>query len=226
MKKLMMFAAAMTIVGGAYAAACGDCTDDCSCSLIYDFKASLQTTVAKDLKADCGDALCYRQCRKVQWKGYLVFCGACDCESFKAATLIVLDKKSKEVIFDGSTAPTWDILNLVGKGQDMNKNQVEALFDMPADAVSGIEARFAGCGKAADLVVQSINGNVVGKGPGPSCEASCADAVAAFAIPLCGTDIDDTVNAIYHGTWSIKLNKNLSKKGCGCGTDFSAFAAE
>ncbi len=221
MKKLMMFAAAMTIVGGAYA----QCAD--GCSLIYDFKASVQTTVAKVAKDDCG-AICYRQCRKTQWKGYLISCGTCDCAAFKAAVLFVYNKKDKtDIIFDGAAAPAWNILNLVGKGQNTSKNQVEAMFTMAADTTSAIEGAFAGCGKAKDLVIQSINGNFVAQGPGPSCAANCEDPEAAtIAIPLCPEEALDVGNAIYHGTWSIKYNKNLSKKGCGCGTAFDMFGGE
>ena len=216
MKKLMMFAAAMTIVGGAYASTCGDCTDDCSCSLVYDFKASLKTTTAKDASSSCAE-LCYRKCGSVSLKGYFFLCGDCTCESFAQMLFVAAEKKSKDYVVgsaDEGVAPTWNILNHIGK----KENELEASWSVEGN--NGWTWTAAGCGKY-DLKndrVASISGSLVGQKDAPACgPAACEDTgVGATAFPLCTEEGDDTLPTVVYGSWSMKYNSKLSKKGCTC----------
>lgn len=215
MKKLMMFAAAMTIVGGAYASSCGDCTDDCSCSLVYDFKASLKTTLPKDASTSCSE-LCYRKCGSVSLKGYFYLCGSCTCDSFAQMLFVAIDKKSKDFVVGSSeegVAPTWTILNHIGK-KDSN---IEALWSIEGN--DGWTWTAAGCG-TFDLKndrVKSISGSLVGQKDAPACAAAaCEDSGSvAVAYPLCTVDATTDATIVY-GTWSMKYNSGKSKKGCTC----------
>ena len=224
MKKLMMFAAAMTIVGGAYASTCGDdCTDDCSCSLVYEFKASLKTTIAKDIAAtDCDSGTCYRKCGSAKIKGYLYYCGACDCSALEGMLFVAKETKSDSYVFgnaDAGVSPTWEILNLIGK----KDTDVEALWSV-ADQESGWSFTAAGCGSydAKNDRIKSISGELVGKGPGPSCELSCDDSSASTVTLLCDLTDDDT-STIAYGSWSMKFHKKYSEQGCTCSDTIPSF---
>jgi hypothetical protein len=217
MKKLMMFAAAMTIVGGAYASDC-----DVSKSLVYAFKASVKTTFAKDQAAtDCDAAVCYRKCGSATLKGYLWYCGADDCTALAGLQFVAQETKGHSYVFgsaDAGVTPTWTILNQIGK---VDKN-VEALWSAE-DTDSGWSFTAAGCGKydTKNARISSISGDLVGMGPGPSCELTCDATSASTVTLLCDVTTDDA-NTIVYGSWSIKYNSKYSKEGCGTACDTEA----
>ena len=209
MKKLMMFAAAMTIVGGAYASACGD-PQTKTCALVYDFKANLKTTVAKAgyNKGDCED-VCYRTPGSVSLKGYLYSCEGCDCDTFVEGMVLdaVAGKKNADyVIFQES--PAWIILNLIGK----TRTQVETFWAV--ELTDGGILYMAGFGKTDKTgLITAINGSAVGYTVGPDCinTSSCSEAPAT-AYPLCDLESSYEVPTVGFGTWAIKYNKGWSKK--------------
>ena len=229
MKKLMMFVAAMTIVGGAYASTCNEC-DDCGCSLVYDFKASLKTGAAKGSNDSCNPT-CYRTCSKLNLVGYFLNCEACDCEAFKAMTFTAINKKTKGYYFD-TVAPEWTLLNQMGK----KNTEVEAYWTATGELTGGgceetpdgrtITIIAAGCGKikkstdcGVNGVIDSISGSVVGFGTGPSCAADCSacgevsEDTISMVYPLCD-EVEAEADTVYYGTWSMKYNAKKSKKGC------------
>jgi len=221
MKKLMMFAAAMTIVAGAYASDCGDCDDDCSCSLVYEFKASVKTTIAKDISDSCSSS-CYRKCGSAKIKGYLYYCGACDCEALAGMLFVAKETKYDDYVFGNSDAgvqPTWEILNLIGKSD----TDVEALWSV-SDDESGWSFTAAGCGKYDEKNdrIKSISGDLVGKGPGPSCELSCDDSSASTVTLLCDVTSEEAATIVY-GSWSMKYHKKYSEEGCTCSDSIPSF---
>lgn len=225
MKKLMMFAAAMTIVGGAYAQ-CGEPLPVGECALVYDIKISLKTTKANEGSAQqipCGEeigALCYRTVSSVTWKGFLSACG-CDCVSFQDADVYIWNDKTEEYITDVLGAKIdWQVLNLIGKkGTDVEAFWVAGgndtgatIEEMPAILVA------AGFGKwdADEYRVSSISGNIVAKLPPPQCAGVlCADATAE---PCSELDQDNqTYYTVGSGTWSMKYNKKASQKSADTG---------
>ena len=223
MKKLMMFAAAMTIVAGAYASDCGDCDDDCSCSLVYEFKASLKTTISKAVTGDC-DSSCYRKCGSAKLKGYLYVCDICGCEGFAAMKFVAQETKSDDFVFgnsvDGGVDISWKILNLIGKSD----TDVEAYWSVE-DSSSLWSFVAAGCGKYDEKNerIKSISGDLVAMGPIPGCEISCEDDVASSATLLCEDMATDTENTIAYGSWSIKYHKKYSETGCSCDDTMPSF---
>lgn len=210
MKKLMMFAAAMTIVGGAYAqCGLGD-TPGMSCALVYNAKFSVKTTKGKPYSGKCDD-LCYRAKASVSYKGFLYVC-ACSCDEFLQDGMFYLsgNKKNSEV-FEG--APEWTVLNKIGK-----KNlDAEGFFNAElSDLETGREFNLAAAGfgkfdkKTGHLT--SMSGNLVGVMSAPECEIECATGEPAVAFPACDWDESDDVATIAYGSWSIKYNKKLSKR--------------
>lgn len=200
MKKLMMIAAAMTIVGGAYAQ-CSDPVEG-TCSQVYDFKASLKTTVGKAASGDCAD-LCYRTKSSISLKGYLYDCD-CGCDAFLTATLLAYDKKADEVYVG---TPVWAFLNAIGK----KSTDAEGLFDV-AFAQGTFTAGGFGTFDGKLGMLKSISGNIVGSLPGPVCEVSCADGEPTVAYPACDFAEDYDVATVAYGTFSLKYNKSLSAK--------------
>jgi len=240
MKKLVVFAAAMTIVGGAYAQQ-NDERDPCAfdpvkgeCALVYDVKISLKTTVSWAQKGkqfwdanECewvpGDGSCFRKPGKVSLKGYAVAC-SCDCGFLEAAEWILWTSKwtggQKNVyIVEGESAePT--LLNYMGK-KDLD---VELGFNLPVG--DGL-LTFAGFGKASKLSVKdwnrirskltlmkSASGNVAGTLDGPECTAQCEPSkVYPCYIPELEKKgaAGESATAAF-GTWSMKYNKKASLK--------------
>ena len=213
MKKLMMFAAAMTIVGGAFA----DCGDTVvvtnNCSLVYDVKISAKTTVGKFLagsviSGSCGDAstneaVCYRVIGSVSLKGFYTACD-CDCAtSFMQPDVTLWNPKAK--VYVSVTSWDWDVLNVIGK----KNTEVEGAFKL---TLSDAELYGAGFGKwdSKNARVTSISGNIVGTGAAPECETGNCD--AAIAYPCGEAEYSSKFDTVASGTWSLKYNKSLSKK--------------
>jgi len=201
MKKLMMIAAAMTIVGGAYA----QCSDpvDSNCSQVYDFKASLKTTVGKAASGDCAD-LCYRAKSSKSIKGWLYAC-ECGCDSFMLAELFAYEKKSGDTF---SGVPAWAFLNAIGKkGTD-----AEGLFTVAIDE-TGTTFTAGGFGSFySDGTLKSLSGSIVGSLPGPACDVACADGEPTIAYPACDFEESSDVDTVAYGTFSLKYNKSYSAK--------------
>jgi hypothetical protein len=201
MKKLMMIAAAMTIVGGAYA----QCSDPVltDCSLVYDFKASLKSTVGKAASGDCED-LCYRATASKSLKGYLYACEGCDCDAFQLATLTAYEKKSDET-FVG--VPEWDFLNAIGK----KSLDAEGLFVVDF-AQGSFTAGGFGSFDSKTGMLKSFSGSIVGSLPAPYCEVACADGTPTVAYLSCDFIEDYEIETVAFGTFSLKYNKSLSAK--------------
>ncbi len=213
MKKLMMFAAAMTIVGGAFAQ-CGE-EPTAACALVYDVKISLKTTVGKEKAGSdvpCGEdigAICYRVKGSVAWKGFLSSCD-CSCDGFQAAELWLFNDKAQEIVAAGETLD-WVVFNYFGK----KNTDVEGFWQLEGETASLYAAGFGTSDK--DGLLKSMNGNIVATLPAPECVLGdvCG---AAVAYP-CGMDnsvtnglIDLTPDTVGYGTWSVKYNKSASQK--------------
>ncbi len=221
MKKLMMFAAAMTIVGGAYAS-CGEVPQG-NCALVYDLKISLKTTKANEgdsTTIPCGEiigAVCYRTVGSVTWNGFLSAC-ACDCISFQAAEVYLWDEKTDTVVANAGSID-WLVLNLIGKkGLD-----VEAFWTAggsPAVVTTVLEPVLyaAGFGKWDGKYdrLSSISGNIVGLLPPPDCTINLCR--PSTALPCSDLDQDNlTIYTVGSGTWSLKYNSSASKKSADTG---------
>ena len=210
MKKLMMFAAAMTIVAGAYAQ-CGfdDPNYECDAALVYQAKFNVKTTKGKPYSGKCDD-VCYRQKGSANYKGYLYACG-CTCDEFMDAELLLTGNKKNREVFEGF--PEWVTLNKIGK-----KNlDAEGYFHVELDDVeTGREFILdaAGFGKFDKKggYLKNMSGNFVGLMSAPLCEDPCEIGDPAVAFPACDWEEDEDVETIAFGKWSIKYNKKLSKK--------------
>jgi len=205
MKKLMMFAAAMTIVGGAFAQ-CELPTASNECALVYTFKASVKTTVAK-AKIDC-DEICYRNKGSKSLKGYLYVC-SCYCEDFMGGSLWFEDTKTDEV-FEGGLG--WSILSRIGK----KSMDAEGFWTGGAqgDENTGITMYAAGFGAfdSKTGVLKNMSGNIVGMMDAPICAKDCEVGAMAVAYPACDWESSEDVPTVLFGSWSISYNKKLSQK--------------
>ena len=223
MKKLMMFAAAVTIVGSAFAQ-CGDPEAE-DCALVYDVKLSVKTTVPDSkagyvLPSHCGDpvtnaATCFRKTGKKTIQGFFYTC-ACNCDSIKDATTWYLwDKKAKV----GEEVGASLSFNVIGK----KKSDVEAYVILSPDADGvlndGGTLYLAGFGKwdAKNCRVKSVSGNFAGLIAPPKCnDALSCDEAAAYVCDGDATSgcalVAETVETVAFGTWSIKYSSSKSKK--------------
>ncbi len=216
MKKLMMFAAAMTIVGGAFAQCADIPVVTNNCALVYDVKLSVKTTVPKaiagsTINVPCADEetvaeVCYRTPGSLTLKGYLQAC-ACDCESFLAATLTLWDTHAKAYVTVDSFA--WDFLNVIGK----KNTEAEGAWTMEIAGGTLYGAGFGKWdGKATPARLSSMSGNFAGSVSAPQCDSEIT-CDAAIAYPCGNFDQgSSTLETAAYGTWSIKYNKSLSKK--------------
>ena len=212
MKKLMMFAAAMTIVGGAYAS-CAD-PEVGECAYVYDLKISIKTTgplAGEAVSVPCGDDIaagCYRKIGKASLKGYIYTCD-CTCEDMKSGTLILWDTKAKDYVIEEG-ALTWEILSTIGKS---NKD-AEGYWTLETDGATLAAAGFGKWDQKADRL-SSMSGNIVGKLVAPECEGD-AECVASVSFP-CNLEAAEE-QTIGYGTWSIKYNSSKSKEYAQTGT--------
>ncbi len=201
MKKLMMLAAAMTIVGSAFAAcelpAAGDC------ALVYDFKASLKTTKGGEGSCDA----CIRVKGTKALTGWIFVC-ACDCETFMSdAVLLAYDKKSGTVY----TGPVvWGLLNKIGKKSVDAEGYWTSALTVDVDGAGAFAA--AGFGTFDGLVLKSMSGDLVGTIPAPACEVKCDLGTVASALPACTFEFDpeNPPATIVYGSWSMKYDKKMS----------------
>jgi hypothetical protein len=222
MKKLMMFAAAMTIVGGAFAA-CGDPeeTPEGNCAQAYDVKLSVKTTVPAALggytiSANCGDstnvaATCYRKVGKQSLVGLIYTCD-CECDAILSGTFYLWNKKAKVYEVDAGTV-AFDFIQLIGKKQA----DAEVAWQIVPDGTGTLGAGTlyaSGFGKwdSKNDLLKSASGNFAGIIDPPICDdALSCDAAIAF---VC-TDLsagDSGLSTVAFGTWSIKYSSSKSKK--------------
>lgn len=211
MKKLLVFAAAMTIVGGAFAQ-CADEPEDKDCAMVYDLKLSVQTTVPNYKETytgnPCGDDTiavnCFRKKGKASLEGLLWTC-ECACNALEEAELILWDKKAKEEV---DADMEWQFVNIIGKKQ----KEVEAAWVL---AFEDGEVMGAGFGKydKKKKRVKSIKGYFAGSAEPPVCyDYECEEIPAAAYI--C-TDLSEPITdlpTVAFGKWSVKYNKSKSKK--------------
>jgi hypothetical protein len=224
MKKLMMFAAAVTIVGSAFAQ-CGD-PDDADCALAYDVKLSVKTTVPDSkagyvLPSHCGDpvtnaATCIRKTGKKTIQGFFYTC-KCLCDEIENVTSWYLwDKKAKV----GETMPASLSFHVIGR----KKSDVEVYVTLSPgeDGVLNDGTLYlAGFGKwdTKNCRVKSASGNFAGQIAPPKCNdaLSCDEAAAYICDPDsqtggCALVADNTVDTVAFGTWSIKYSSSKAKK--------------
>jgi len=214
MKKLMTFAAAMTIVGGAYAADCEMPTPDTGCAMVYNVKMNLKTVSGKKLtgaavydKETCEltqDTDCIRFPNfPYRVQGYLVSCD-CGCDILDGDFVLwsaPLKSALCVEVTEGSFA------HVLGK-----QNTAEIFFGLEGeDSVLGeLWLTLVGFGtysKKAGMY-GGFNGLAVGQLAQPICIGVCADA----EYWECGTLVlanDDP--SIIGGTWSMKYNPGASK---------------
>ncbi len=217
MKKLLMFAAAMTIVGGAYAQdGCNPGDEDYGttyCALVYNVSASLKTTIARSLNPTvCDAAVCYRDVGSMRVKGYLYIC-ACDCEgeAFQNAVLTAWDSKGNVVAFENLIE--WPILHRIGR----TAQKVEALGNLEVGETDGFVLAGFGQYDNRNDRVSSISGLMIGVIEGPQCEVAnlCepSDYTPAVPVDLCfDIALTDVTETIAYGTFSIKYNSVASRR--------------
>lgn len=221
MKKLMMFAAAMTIVGGAYATCSPTPT---SCALVYNVKLNLKTSMGKgttgtsnSLCAPGNPGACVRFPNfSYVVDGYLAYCD-CDCDGIMSANDNVAwcTKLKSAVELDF----TWNYVHVIG-----NQAQAEALWALDGeDSILGdfwlIGAGFGTYRKVTPRVFGSFSGYAVGEMIDPIClvvatSASTTCALAGYwdcidLTTLLFSDTDDS--APLFGSWAMKLNAAASK---------------
>ncbi|MCL1921157.1 MAG: hypothetical protein FWG50_08800 [Kiritimatiellaeota bacterium] len=231
MKKLMMFAAAMTIVGGAYAAPTnGDGSDGCSLSLdcegalVYNVKMNLRTVSGKAGKTSHAisaceigtDVTCIRYPNfPYQVLGYLVACD-CACDAIADAEAVLWSPRLKSTLlgeFD------WELLHVLG-----TKKQAEAFWTFegtdnylgPMELVgAGFGSYSASFSKFFGRPYLGFSGYVVGQLAEPVClgvaavEDGCEPAFYWFCEDMV---LDNTEPSIIYGSWAMKLNTAASKK--------------
>jgi hypothetical protein len=214
MKKLMMFAAAMTIVGGAYAQCEDPDPTPGNCALAYDVKISVKSTIPESTKgytisSPCEDDVdldggCFRKIGKYSYQGLLYTCD-CECNAIADATFYLWNKKAKEYVVYGDTI-TWSFLNIIGKKQ----KDAEGYFTFDTATASFVAAGF-GTWDTKNNWLKSLSGSIVGAGAPPECDdANYCGAAAAF---IC-TDLsfpDDTLPTAYAGTFSLKYSSGKAK---------------
>jgi len=217
MKKLMMFAAAMTIVGGAYAqseCAMPELLDECA--LVYNVKMNLKTVSGKKASGSTYNAeTCeldpYVDCIRFPRfpygvVGYYVMC-ECDCDNFFDGEFYLWNAKLKSVLevsdFGGFT-------HVLGK-----KNTAEILWEMEAsDTVLG-DMNLSGAGfgtfSTSKRLYSGFSGAVVGTLDQPICIGDCAEAIYwdCSTLTAAGEYSDD--DSIIYGTFAFKVNPNASK---------------
>jgi|GEM_PF-2019769 len=233
MKKLMMFAAAMTIVGGAYA----QCSDpdpiDRDCMLTYNVKMNLRTVTGKGATTVVGGSACtdgdivsgcirYPRVGLVL-EGYLFVCG-CECDDLVEAECLLLgNKKLRTTLTDVDFA--FDFIHILGNGKS-----AEASWALEADGdfeglIGPLSLAGTGFGTFNPKrgVFTSFSGATVGYLEEPICIAF-NDCVPAFYW-LCDGELDDADPSIIYGTWGMKLNTRLSGWTPGSNTSAVLMAA-
>jgi len=222
MKKLMMFAAAMTIVGGAFAADCAPETKPCA--LVYYVKMNLRTSMGKGGTTTsgsiCEPGVTAIACVRFPNYPYVIngVIATCDClcDSFLSADACLWDPKFKTPVAIDEW--TWTI-HVIG-----NKRTAEAYWDLAASdvAVGGAFELFgAGFGAFNGKYYTAFSGYAAGTLDNPICQRTLG--TGNDAIDCASAGYWDCVEgnlvapgelepAPLFGTWAIRLNPTASKR--------------
>lgn len=217
MKKLLMFAAAMTIVGGAYA----ECSDpdpvDSNCVAVYNVKMNLKTTTGKAYSSktynasDCSELEvggCVRFPKAgLVLEGYLIICD-CTCAGMEEAdedTLFIGNKKLQSVIIPDSFG--FDFLHILGNGKSAETSWKLEGADYTGQ-IGPLALTGAGFGTYSTKynVYSSFSGAAVGTLAEPVCLGECE----AAGYWLCDGSFETTDPSVLFGTWGMKLNTKYS----------------
>ena len=236
MKKLMTFAAAMTIVGGAYAQSEGpSCELDIptgECASVYDVKMNLKTAVSwigsisQVVGSECNLGTekvptCFRKPGKASINGYVVLCDCNPCGFLDEAEWVLWTSKwtggEKKVYFDDVAAQTL-LFNHIGK----KTGDVELSMGV---SFWGGEIALAGFGKWGTLKMKDqykVNVKYPGLKSASGTLAGIIDPPCCVSKGFCGpswayscgdfVDKSDTLSTVAFGTWSLKYNKSASQK--------------
>ncbi|MCL2104975.1 MAG: hypothetical protein FWH21_07990 [Kiritimatiellaeota bacterium] len=218
MKKLMMFAAAMTIVGGAFA----QCTPtQLDCALVYNVKLNLKTSMGKvaggSLASLCSPTVTTVACIRYPnysyvIDGYIAIC-ECECDSL-ADNAEVFSWNTKLRSIDPISVWEFDTLHVIG-----NQTQAETTWGMTGtdEIIGDFSLTGAGFGKFKKSGVQyftSFSGYAAGQLDQPVCliNDNCDPAGYWYCDDLTANGFDDSEEAPLFGTWAIKFNAAASKR--------------
>lgn len=221
MKKLVIAAAAVAMIGGAFAA----CQEDTDCVFAFRLKLSGKSTVAFATKGNasaCIEGACYRKAASFKVDGYLygtttataadpdqcidASCGCFD-DQTELNQLLWNTKSKKE--FEGDFA--WTQLNLIGK----DGKKLEAVATLGDLTLAGF-----GSYDVKKGAIKSISGNFAGQVPAPQCETcvtvdceTTCEGTNSIVFDLCSLEENATVvTTAAYGKWTLKPNKSAVKK--------------
>ena len=241
MKKLMIAAAAAALVGGAFAADCGECADKCTpcaepCPFGYRLKVMVRTTASCNVTkgSECGE------CSSANYRGPVIRrfmgmvygtvgteagnCGeqGCACNDWKDTANIALYD------YDHSLAVALDYaeliqLNRIGcKAADRNKAEMAFSVgflcnDKPTGAMT-----FAGFGLCGNhngkITIGSISGYCAGLLPAGQVEVKDCKEVSTCGNLVwnlcCNTSYTCTTTAAY-GKWTLVWDSDVASKVSG-----------
>lgn len=209
-------------------------------ALVFNFKATLKTTVAKQGKIkssaltclDESEKLVYRKQGSVKIEGLI---WGCDCEALATVTgytelttdgCLFWDVSAKQLLENGSFA--WKLLNRI----DSNGKKAEGAwrfesecYDLTGGGFGSVKTQ--GKGDETTFFINNLSGNVAGWKCAPGLtirsgtyrpctfcdegEEETEETEIAQAWSLCGCDTSDEFTAI-SGTWTLKYNKKASAK--------------
>jgi len=225
MKKLMMFAATMTIVGGAFAQ--GGCTDPepIEKPVVYRVTMNLRTVMGKGrtttVSSACQDDAVTASCIRFPLypypvHGYIVNCEWA-CDAITSEEVYLWNPKLRSTLLEPTFA--WTFLHVLGRQGGAN---AEALWDFTGvDSViddgagdNGVVAlRGAGFGVYNYNLglYTSFRGMAVGTLSFPKCLSTGENCTVA-SYWLC-TDLtqDDEDPSVMFGTWAMRLDVAASK---------------
>ena len=226
MKKLMMFAAAMTIVGGAYA----QCSDpdpiDSDCMLTYNVKMNLKTVSGKAYKGTvsnpCADDMPVSACIRfpkvgLALDGYLFVCG-CDCDDLADTEdcFIFLGNKKLQTTLNVDEFG-FDFVHILGNGKSAEASWALYTDGDFKELIGPLQMIGTGFGtfnpKLNNGVFTSFSGATVGWIMEPICILSKDCDVADYY--LCDGTLENEDPSILYGTWAMKLNTKFSGRKAG-----------
>jgi len=230
MKKLMMFAAAMTIVGGAYAQ-CGDPDPiDRDCMLTYNVKMNLRTVTGRALKHVtapdlCGEGTVTGGCVRfpkvaLTLEGYLFVCG-CECDMLEEADetwLFLGNKKLQTTLQLGSFE--FEFLHILGNGKSAEAAWTLEVDDDNKGLIGPFDLTGTGFGtfNTKQNLYTAFSGGTVGYLYVPQCIAPGAQSCETAGYWICDGSFEFEDASVIYGTWGMKLNTKLSGYVAGANT--------
>jgi len=208
-------------------------------ALVYNFKATLKTTVAKSGKVkasvltciDESETVVYRKQGTVKVEGLI---WGCDCESLAEVTGFTTDTADGCAFWDVTARKllngefAWRLLNRIessGKKAEGAWTYESECYNLTGGGFGTVKTK----GRGDDMMfyVNSLSGNVAGWKCAPGltqksgryipctfCQEGSEETeelVTASAWSLCGCDESDDYTAV-SGTWSIKYNSAATAK--------------